>query len=185
MSLMPLELLIDGPMQTDKCGRPTPAGPAWLWQPVIANGSPFTMATLARFGLVGVPGSSFDVVTTHPPYDEYEIQKYGIDAFIQALTSPPYRMTAPYYPVVVLGDFNGLARTPWPSGTTQVFSPADSDGVLPKEVMAIAVGDGSGPLPPVNRLRMIGGAKLPSQTPCRPSATAFSDHCGLLVRFTE
>lgn len=109
------------------------------------------IASLALFGLVGVPNSSFDVVTAHPTSTQESRHEAPIDSFIAGVTAPPYRITRPYYPTIVLGDFNALADTS----------------------------------------RMT----LPNETPCRPqtedpamrffSDRSFSDHCGLLVRFSE
>ncbi len=349
-----LEQLIDGPRQLDKCNRATPAGPAWAWQVQNPDGSYGVVATLARFGWADIPGSSFDVATVHPTAWQERWQAPQIDRFITGLTGPPYRTTRPYYPLIVLGDFNclvghppygclvkcddlvvkydgtnwwwgafgnckrpggptdrnaifecawnqvpesdklpclkerllqtdqtrraidevaayngpsnncnqlvvkydgtnwwwgafgnckrdggptdrnaifecawnqvpasdklpclkerllqtdqtrraidnvcanngcpgntpALPATPWPAGTIQVF-------VEPEEVMAVALGTGAGPLPPLRTLKMQLGATLPAQKPCRPPAgsgmgyfpdRSFSDHCGLLVRFTE
>lgn len=205
-----LEQLIDGPPQVDKCGRETPSGPAWAWQAQNPDGTYAVVATLARFGLVGVPDSSFDVVTAHPTSEQEVLHQAPISEFIAALSVPPYRMTAPYYPTIVLGDFNCLADVrvdppygtcagdplarpagAWPAGTTQVFR-------YQEDVMVVALGGTTGALPPLRPLSMAVGVTLPVPQPCRPSeeeraATglhyyadrSFSDHCGLLVRFSE
>jgi hypothetical protein len=202
-----LEQLIDGPPQIDRCNRETPSAPAWAWQERNPDGGFTLTATLARFGLVGVPGSSFDVVTTHPT-NLFELLHHApISNFIAAMTGPPFRTTRPYYPTIVLGDFNCLTGQPpydcpdrqgpappgvhWPVGTTQMFR-------SPHDVMAVALGNGGGALPPLRNLTMALGAPLPGPEPCRPpqeerDATgqhyfedrSFSDHCGLLVRFSE
>jgi hypothetical protein len=205
-----LEQLIDGPPQFDRCNRATPAAPAWAWQEQMPDGSYGLTATLARFGLVSVPGSSFDVVTTHPKSAQELLHQAAISNFIAALTGPSYRNTRPYYPTMVLGDFNCLVdlnKAPpykdcagdpsarptgsWPEGTTLVFR-------SPEDVMAVALGAGADPLPPLRRLTVAVGATLPAQQPCRPPEEervrtdthyfpdrSFSDHCGLLVRFSE
>lgn len=195
------EQLIDGPPQFDKCNRATPSAPAWAWQVQNPQGRYAIIATLARFGLVGVPDASFDVVTTHPTWGEQKWQAAPINEFIAALTGPGYRNTRPYYPTIVLGDFNCLVDpghegclgdpTAWPAGTTRVFMDAE-------DVMAVALGATSGPMPPLRPLTMAVGATLPALVPCRPPEEerhktgihyfpdrSFSDHCGLLVRFTE
>lgn len=185
-SFEPIEQLIDGPSQTDKCNRPTPSAPAWLLLRKDASGGDYPVASMARFSVIGVPGSSFDVVTIHLPYGEEEQHRTPIDDLIRTLTEPPYRTTNPYYPLVVLGDFNQLARTNWPSGTTQVFSPTD-------DVMAVALGGSGGRFPPARSLTVNATMTLPNETPCRPQGEgddffpdrSFSDHCALLVRFTE
>jgi hypothetical protein len=183
--LMALEQLIDGPPQIDKCNRATPSGPAWVQVYKFPDGGQATIATLARFALNGVPGSSFDVVTTHPTSTFEPLLQTPINNFISALTGPPYRTTRPYYPLVVLGDFNTLADpanlggAAWPVGTTQVFK-------APEDVMVVALGGSAGPLPPLHSLNTSFTMKLPNETPCRfyPDRS-FSDHCGLVVRFTE
>lgn len=175
--LEPLETLIDGPDQHDRCNVATPSGPAWAQVDTTSGPDPSVVASLARFGLVGVPGSSFDVVTTHPTSGEEAAHEGTIDRFVNALTGPAYRTSNPYYPVIVLGDFNSLVDKPWPTGTTQVFrSP------LP-DVMAVNVGSGVG-LPPSHGLSLDLGLALPTEDPCRgpQSPGRFSDHCGLLVR---
>jgi hypothetical protein len=179
-TLEPLEGLIDGPPQTDKCGRSTPSGPVWVLVERLSNGTDAMVASLARFSVVGSTGSSFDVFTVHPTCcGEESGLKAPINDFIDALTGPSYRGTNPYYPTIVLGDFNALARTYWPSGTNQVFAPEE-------DVMAIALGNSSGPLTPVHSLQLTFISKLPSIDPCRfYEDKNFSDHCGLLVQFVE
>lgn len=176
-----LEQLIDGPPQTDRCNRATPSAPAWAWQEQMSDGTFGVVATLARFGLVGAPGSSFDVVTTHPTSMQESAHKAPIDGFIAGLTGPGYRNTRPYYPTIVLGDFNTLAdsEVAWPAGTTQVFR-------APEDVMVVALGTGGGALPPLRALTADVRMTLPNESPCRffPDRS-FSDHCGLLVRFSE
>lgn len=176
-----LEQLIDGPPQTDSCNRATPSAPAWAWQEQMSDGTFGVVATLARFGLVGVADSSFDVVTTHPTSTQEERHKAPIDRFISGVTGPGYRSTRPYYPTIVLGDFNLLAdsETPWPSGTMQAFR-------APEDVMVVSIGTGGGALPPLHALTADFRMTLPKASPCRfVQDQAFSDHCGLIVRFSE
>jgi hypothetical protein len=175
-NLEPLEQLIDGPDQHDRCNVATPSGPAYAQVDATAGPDGSVVASLARFSLVGVPDSSFDVVTTHPTAGEEANHEGTINSFVDALTGPAYRTTNPYYPVIVLGDFNSLVDQQWPSGTTQVFRSAD-------DVMAVNVGLGVG-LQPAHRLSLDLGLTLPTEEPCRgPHVQGwFSDHCGLLVR---
>jgi hypothetical protein len=197
--LEPLETLIDGPPQTDKCGRPTPSGLAWLLVIRDSGGGDDPIASLARFSVVGVTGSSFDVFTVHPESGDEALGEMPINDFISGLTGPPYRSTNPYYPTFVLGDFNCLIHlcgdcmpppsvcngfSDWPSETKKVF-------FAPEDVLAVALGNNGGPLLPVRSLKMNLGMTLPTLVPCRISKDepypdrSFSDHCGLLVRFTE
>ena len=177
-TLMPLEQLIDGPDQTDRCNTPTPSGPAWVQVDSTRGGGQTLVASLGRFSLRAAPGSSFDVVTSHLQSPE-EVDHTGpVNDFIAALTSPPFRTSAPYYPVLVVGDFNDFAAPEqnWPAGTTQV---------LRHSVMAINQGAGVG-VQPQHQLTAAFSTILPQQEPCAlpdAPATGFSDHCGLLVRF--
>ena len=191
-TLEQLEQLIDGPLQTEKCSKPTPSGPVWLLMLKSHDGSEVPVASLARFAVAGANGTSFDVFTVHPHSTDEENEKQPINDFISALTTDSrYRSTNPYYPTLVLGDFNTLIGTNWPSGTKQVFSAGSYD------VMAVALGNNSSPLPSLHSLQMDLGMTLPTLDPCRPQTggtpdgsdiyvdKSFSDHCGLLVRFTE
>src|SRR5262249_37766374 len=131
----------------------------------------------------------------HPPSDYEESAKPYLDDFISGLTGPPYRSANPYYSTIVLGDFNALnfttlnkdpsKRIDWPSGTKMVFQPTD-------DVMQVSLGNTSGSLSPVHNLQLDLGLALPTLVPCRPQDgsvfyknKSFSDHCGLLVRFSE
>jgi hypothetical protein len=179
-NLEPMETLIDGGLVADpRCPQSEPSGPAWAQVVRTSNGSHAVVATLARFGFLAAPGSSFDVVTTHPTAGEEEDQASTIDNFIRGATSPPYRTTAPYYPVVVVGDFN-ILRDPargWPAMTKQLLNPTD--------LMVVSEGDGVG-MTPQHQLNLGFGSLLPSKEPCALPAgeanAAFSDHCGLIVR---
>ena len=188
-SRMPLEDLIDGPPQTDACGRETPSGPAFVQIEQTRHGDAALAASLGRFSLNAAPGSSFDIVTTHPTANEEEDQAADIEHFIAGLTRAPYRTTAPYYPLIVVGDFNSLAAEDraWPAQTQHVFQ---------KGVMVVALGAGVG-MSPLHQLTVAFSSTLPSTDPCdlpaagsnNPTASAaapqaFSDHCGLVVRFT-
>jgi hypothetical protein len=177
----PLDELIDGPQENDGCNPPPPSGPAYTQVESTSGGDQALVASLARFSLVDVPGSSFDVVTTHPMSGEEDDHAGPINHFIAGLTSPPYRTTNPYYPVVVLGDFNALVAEDknWPAETTKVFT-------TPADVMAVAIGSGVG-LRPMHNLSLDLGMTLPTEEPCRDGQVqgTFSDHCALLVRFSE
>jgi hypothetical protein len=174
-NLEPLDQLIDGPPQMDRCNRQTPSGPAYAQVDRNRGGDETLVASLARFSLVDVPGSSFDVVTTHPMANEEEDHAETINSFISALTGAAYRAADPYWPVVVVGDYNTLIDQAWPRNTTQV---ARSD------LMAAALGAGVG-RQPTHSLSLTSATPLPNRNPCTgPQAVGeFSDHCGLLVRF--
>src|SRR4051794_40052565 len=103
--VMPLASLIDGPPQTDKCGRQTPSGPAWavLWQGA-SPGHSFDriVASAARFGLNAVPGKTVDVFVTPLP----ETVEAAVAPTVRGLIS---RVEQPVgstlrYPPLVAGD---------------------------------------------------------------------------------
>ena len=56
-NLEPLEHLIDGPAETDRCNMNTPSGPAWVQVDRNRGGNDTLVASLARFGLVDIPGT--------------------------------------------------------------------------------------------------------------------------------
>jgi hypothetical protein len=174
----------------DRCNLETPSGPAYAQVDRNRGGDDTLVASLARFSLVDVPGSSFDVVTTHPMNGEEHDHAGPIDSFIRGVTGPGWRTTSPYWPVIVVGDFNMLIDEQWPTQTTKVFW-------IPHDEMAVAVGSGVG-LQPAHGLSLESGMALPSQglsglpeedwhAHCTgpQAAAAFSDHCGLLVRFSS
>jgi hypothetical protein len=173
--LEPLEHMIDGPAQTDRCNMKTASGPAWAQIDRDRGGHQSTAATLARFALVDIPGTSFDMITVHPQAHEEELHRDTINEFIRALTGPR-RTTDPYWPAVVVGDYNVLDLEPWPANTTQVARDGN---------MAASVGSGLG-RPAARGLALDSTITLPNETPCTgPGSTgAFSDHCGLLLRFS-
>lgn len=179
-TLMPLDQLIDGQPQTDKCGRSTPSGPAWVVVPGRIGGS------LVRFAFVHDPTLSFDVFTVHPRSGAEAVDGPPIANFINGLSAAPYRTTPRYYPPLVVGDFNSLVRPEegqpeWPPGVSTVFSLDPSVG----EPMAVKLGEAENfsatySLKPVQKLRLPPGDKCPTNTD-----QDFSDHCALVVRFTH
>lgn len=186
-NLEPLETLIDGPAQTDRCNpvKQTHSGPAWAQVDLNLDGNHTLVATLGRFSINGLPGSSFDLFTIHPqaghPGDmdaEVLRHKDSINSFVRALTGPMYRTSVPYLPAVIVGDFNSLNNDPtWPDHTTQVAK---------QGVMAVNIGTAGLGLAPTRNLQLDSEVTLPNQDPCTgPASTGeFSDHCGILVRFS-
>lgn len=172
-TLEPLEDLIDGLVQVDKCARHTPGGPAWALNVQSGNGDWHVAASLARLGLITQPNGSFDVFTVHPSYGEGTVQGPLVEGFIKQMTSPPNRTAAPRYPMLVLGDVNELSeQEPWPSDTTRVYK-------VPNDHVLVATGPGSGETP-AHGLSPIFATQLPT-VPQLP----FSDHSGVLATFAE
>jgi hypothetical protein len=175
--LEPLDQLIDGPPQRDRCNIDTPSGPAYIQLDKDRSGQHALVASLARFSLVEVQGSSFDVVTVHPESREEELHAEPINDFISGVTAPRYRSADPYWPVIVVGDFNILDLQAWPRNTTQVAM---------EGTMAAAIGSGVG-RQPTHALSLASAIPLPNQHPCALPETnsGFADHCGLLLRFSS
>jgi hypothetical protein len=103
---MPLESLIDGPPQTDKCDRETPSGPAWVVIP--PNGH--IEAAFVRFSMAQDPSRTIDVFNVHPTAGtSASLAARRINQlFYQvapSLRDGPYL----YYPPLMVGDFNELA----------------------------------------------------------------------------
>lgn len=173
-SLTPIESLLDGPPQTDRCGRPTPSGPAWTLFGALR-------ASAGRFSLRHDMRASFDVIVVHPRAGAATAEAQQIADFIRDVQSPPFRTRRVALPAIVAGDFNELARSGWPPFAAQVFAP-DAD-VMQLSLAAAPV------LPPARTLIADprGHAMLPAGTAeCSPfSPGAFSDHCALLVRLAE
>lgn len=173
-SLTPIESLVDGPPQTDKCGRPTPSGPAWTTFGALR-------ASAGRFSFRHDMRASFDVFVVHPRAGAATAEGSQIADFILAVQSPPFRMQRVAVPAIVGGDFNDLARTGWPPLATEIFAPG-------LDVMQLSLA-ASPALAPARRLIADprGHVLLPAgATDCGPfSPGAFSDHCALIVRLAE
>jgi hypothetical protein len=186
-NLEPLDILIDGPAQTERCNLKTHSGPAWAQVDLNLEGHHTLVATLARFALIDIPGSSFDLFTIHPQagHDGAEelLHKEPINSFVRALTGPAYRTSAPYWPAIIVGDYNSLDNDPnWPDHTTQVAREMQGGH---GGAMAVNTGSGLG-LPAARGLQLDSAVMLPNEDPCTgPGSTGgFSDHCGMLVRFS-
>ena len=125
--------------------------------------------------MIALGDGAWPGVTLGAQAHEEEDHAETINSFISALTGPSYRGGNPYWPVLVVGDFNILIDRPWPRNTTQVAR---------ADLMAAALGAGVG-LQPTHTLSLSSVTPLPNRDPCTgPQAVgAFSDHCGLLVRF--
>lgn len=149
---------------------------AWLLStsPRSANGS-VTIYESRPTDVIALGDGAWPGVTLGAQAHEEEDHAETINSFISALTGPSYRGGNPYWPVLVVGDFNILIDRPWPRNTTQVAR---------ADLMAAALGAGVG-LQPTHTLSLSSATPLPNRDPCTgPQAVgAFSDHCGLLVRF--
>ena len=178
--LMPLETLIDGPPQTDKCGISTPSGPA---DAVFAGGH--MAATHIRFGLVGQPGKSFDVFNLHPTAGIDQEDKVAIQNLIAAHVPPPYAGSSLLYPPLLVGDLNNLNV----EDISPAFITAMKIGGDEPSRIGIASADSFPTQLSVRSTRRLMIPDLPSTVdPEKPCDTALapylvSDHCGLFVRF--
>jgi hypothetical protein len=167
-NLMPLESLIDGPSQTDKCGRPTPSGAAYA----VFSDAGHIAASAARFMLNGSQGKTIDVFNIHPTSGLEAADTPGIQALVNMRTAPPYAGFSWVYPPIAAGDFNSQTVDGLLPNFTKVF---ETD----RDVIRIGMGDPQ---------------KFPSQFTARPVQTLVlpdgegqpylvSDHIGLFARF--
>jgi hypothetical protein len=171
---MPLmQSLIDGGPQTDKCGRPLPSGPAWVFQfPVSPASELTTPATVARFSFAGDLRFSFDVITVHPHSGDEDAIKPGLISFVTGTQKPPYRKIPSYYPAMLIGDFNTLHDSPTSvPGFTELFGPMD-DRMAVRKANPTAFGSAS-----IHDYSVLGTQILPLD-PTLP----FSDHIAIVIK---
>jgi hypothetical protein len=173
---MPLEVLIDGLPQTDKCNRPTPSGPAWaVFQP-----SGHIAATYVRLAFKDDPGSVIDSFNMHPTADHEFVDQPYIAQLIRMHTPPPYAGSQLYYPPIMAGDFNVLGpEDHFPPFITLYAPPID-----PLTVVGIANLD---LVPSQFRPRVADKMQIPDLPPGTPycgtiAAKRVSDHCGVFVQ---
>jgi PAN domain len=171
---MPLmQSLIDGGPQTDKCGRSLPSGPAWVFQfPVSPANQLTTPATVARFSFSEDLRFSFDVITVHPHSGDEGAITPGLISFVSGIQKPPYRKVSPYYPALLIGDFNTLHDSPTSvPGFTEVFGPT-ADRMAVRKADPGAFGFAS-----THDYAVLGTQVLPLD-PTQP----FSDHIAVVVK---
>jgi hypothetical protein len=188
--LMPLRELIDRPSWWPPGAGARPWGPALAFVWDGDDGPNWLAATAARFAPVREPNRTFDVFTIHPPWwagPDSGVATH-IRHFIEDLSGPPHRTEPRYYPPLVVGDFNALARDlSWRPGVSTVFAPMIKKGPKPDdyEVIEVALGELDS-FPALHALRPMETRVFPDVGSCDPTANpdaVFSDHCGLLVRF--
>jgi hypothetical protein len=174
--LTPLETLIDGPPQTDKCGRPTPSGPAFT---VFGSDSGHVSSSYARFAFASDPSRVIDVFNMHPTAGKEVEELPAILRLIDTQTPPPYAGSAALYPPLLAGDFNLFA-----DGLEQHFPGFARVASAPGDVMAVAIGLADR-FPSSLRPRIGQSVVLPDLPPgasCGDPRFLFSDHCGIFVR---
>lgn len=174
--LTPLETLIDGTAQTDKCGRPTPSGPAFA---VFGSNDDGHISSSARFAFVSEPAQTIDIFNIHPAARKEWEQLPSILRLIDAITPPPYAGTSALYPPILAGDFNLFAGV---EGQFPLF--AKVAGADP-DVMAVGLGLADR-FPSRLRARAVQTLVLPDRpagVPCGDPRYLISNHCGLFVRF--
>lgn len=173
--LMPLASLIDGPLQTDKCGRPTPSGPAHVTFSVKG----YLAASHVRFEFRHAPGKFVDVFNVHPGNGVIEPDISNIRALLDAILPPPYAGASLLYPPILAGDFNALSI----DGDFPEFVPVVQ---VPDDVMQIGVGK---PERFPTQLRVVKVDErivpdLPPGATCNTPEPAYlvSDHCAAFLR---
>ncbi|MFF5079226.1 hypothetical protein ACFY36_19380 [Actinoplanes sp. NPDC000266] len=174
-NLMPLKTLLDGPSQTDKCGRPTPSGPAWA---VLRAGT--VKATFVRLALATNPARSIDVFNAHPGLEHEDLDGLAINRLIEKVERP-YSNSSLYYPPLLVGDLNKLSiEKDFPAFVTAHPPPRN-------DVEVIGIGNAEN-FPAQYRARVVKLAvlpDLPAGVICRhePADLLVSDHCGVFARF--
>jgi hypothetical protein len=173
----PLETLIDGLPQTDRCGRPTPSGPAFT---VFGSDTGHVSATHARFALVSDSSRVIDIFNVHPSARLEDKELPSILRLIDAIMPPPYAGSKALYPPLLSGDFNAFAdglNDKFPGFTKVVGAPPD--------VMAVAIGLANY-FPSQLQARVARAIILPDRPTdvlCKDPRYLFSDHCGIFIRF--
>lgn len=175
-NLMRLETLIDGPPQTDKCGRATPSGPA----NVVFNKDGHIVGSHVRFAFVHRPGEFIDVFNMHPNGGQEQADKFLMQRLVESLSPPPYAGASLLYPPVMAGDFNMLeVESNFPKFITAVPPPQE-------DVPRIMIG-ATDAFPARLRVRTVQKLvvpDLPGGMLCQGSTKYLvSDHCGLFARF--
>ena len=179
-NLMPLDTLIDGAPQRDKCNRETPSGPVWITR---RSGYSWPIATSIRFSPVQDPSWTVDILNIHPDATEGLADVPAIQQIIDAVTGTADRAL---FPPIVAGDFNAL------SGTRALSRLQDAFVAPPQELwndqMDIEVGRAdsftSRCVPRVAQQLTI-PLRPTVERPCGPGPVdqLISDHCGVFVRF--
>ncbi len=174
--LMPLESLIDGPPQTDKCGRQTPSGPAWA---VFAHEKRHIAASFVRLAFRADPSKSIDVFNVHPNANNEQADLGAIRALINQFTRPSSVMSRYYAPIMV-ADRNDLEIDEALSPFKIVLNPST-------DLSAIAIAD-IDKVPAQYKAHMVQGMIMPvpelAGVSCKGSLDQLvSDHCGVFVRF--
>ena len=184
-SYMPLEGLIDGPLQAEKCGQPTRTGPAWavLWK---GDGYDGLLASYARFELKGIPGRTLDIYVVHlrtPPVEASAVTANAFYAAMEGSSSPLRR-----YPPLVSGDFNAASPLNPKFDPTYVASspanPADPGEPRPDDWIGTSIGR-SDVFASQCRPRFAIKRTVPNLSPgmhCGgPAELLVSDHCAAFV----
>jgi hypothetical protein len=186
-NLMPLEVLIDGPPQTDKCNRETPSGPVWASQAKIWGnkaGDPVeferVLVTFNLFAFNHDPSRIIALFNMHPPAGSKNNARQTITNFLNAM-EPPFKQTELLFPPLLVGDWNEMD---WVDNFQEVFSPhPDPTGILIGKADAYA-----------SKCEALFGRAVPGAVetiPVRSSPpecisdnpdTLVSDHCGVFAR---
>jgi hypothetical protein len=185
--LMPLEALIDGPPQTDKCDLETPSGPSWV---IIPEGH-HIVASFNRFAPVWDRSRTVDVFNVNPVAGREQLDARLINFLVDYLEPPPYGGTSLYFPPLMIGDFNASGENDFP-GFKTVFGDRDVNLLLmgKEEFFPSQCGNWGADLPvnpghPASSRSLV----IPSDVigeACRdggPPNVRVSDHCGIFVQF--
>lgn len=172
--------LIDGPTQTGKCGRPTPAAPAWA----LIDDMGMVIGSLGRFSFAHDTRDSFDLFTVHPPAGSEAAVSTSLADFIAGLSISPFRVAAPAIRTLVAGDLNALVGTSWLPGFGEIASVQQVNPAITNDPMGILQGAAQGSATHRVDLQLRARQLLPKDAMgCGPFTTGghFSDHCGLRI----
>lgn len=162
---------IDGPAQTDKCGRETPAGLAWIAGSNVA---------LARLERVGRPGTVFHVYNLHLPW-QASLHPEAVSRTADMVNALEQRFGGSrWIPPIMTGDFNRDEST-----TLSEFPRFDSLGGGPSEdVIWVLSGKPTSFPASAAIVGHVTSTMPPTATGCKDPARLWSDHCGALTGFT-
>ncbi|GGZ20764.1 endonuclease/exonuclease/phosphatase family protein [Streptomyces poonensis] len=174
--LMPLETLIDGPLQTDKCGRGTPSGPATVVIP--ENGH--IAGSFVRLAFTSDPTKVINFFNIHFNAGKAERDLPVVRELIRHVGPIGHDASSLYYPPLLAGDLNELSLAQAFPDFKMAHKPED-----PEEVVMIGIGATESVPAARYRARVTQTATIPDlpqgvSCPGKPE-TLISDHCGVFV----
>jgi hypothetical protein len=170
---MPLEELIDGPTQTDKCG-PTPSGPAWA----VMRDQDHIAGSFVRLAYIDDRSTVIDIFNVNPTANHERLDMPIIAGLVAAVPPPEAAGLSRYYPPLMIGDLNKVSIDQIPGFHPLFQGKEEQTGIGDAERYSARY-----------RARVAEAMLMPDV----PSAEAcygtpdilVSDHCALFVRFEK